>query len=86
MNMREACTFHANLKLLDEGVEKLASFIESTKRVKGLSLAHNAIGPWGAQVGHLVGNFFLGLIHVVLCFVVVVVAFIPPAFVSLSIV
>jgi hypothetical protein len=38
------------MRLLDEGVEKLAAFIESTRRVRGVSLAHNAIGALGAQV------------------------------------
>lgn len=47
---KEACTFQANMKLLDEGIDRLARFIESTRRVRGLSLAHNAIGPMGAQV------------------------------------
>lgn len=50
LSTKESCTFHANMKLLDEGVEKLARFIESTRRVRGLSLAHNSIGPLGAQV------------------------------------
>ena len=44
------------MKLLGEGVDKLARFIESTRRVRGLSLAHNALGPLGAQVRALFGE------------------------------
>jgi hypothetical protein len=47
---RRSCTFHANIKLADEGVERLAQFLGSTRRVRGLSLAHNQIGPQGAEV------------------------------------
>jgi hypothetical protein len=42
--------FHAQMRLPPEGVQRLAGFLESTARVRGLSLAHNWIGPDGMQV------------------------------------
>jgi hypothetical protein len=47
---RKACVFHAQMRLPPEGVQRLAGFLESTARVRGLSLAHNWIGPEGMQV------------------------------------
>eukprot|EP00879_Flechtneria_rotunda_P027034 GHRR01028893.1.p1 GENE.GHRR01028893.1~~GHRR01028893.1.p1 ORF type:complete len:475 (+),score=166.38 GHRR01028893.1:281-1705(+) len=47
---RRACSFHAHMRLPREGVQKLAKFLETTPRVRGLSLAHNWIGPDGVQV------------------------------------
>jgi hypothetical protein len=42
--------FHAHMRLSPEGVEKVASFLEGTGRVRGLSLAHNWIGDSGTKV------------------------------------
>ncbi|KAF6259669.1 hypothetical protein COO60DRAFT_990207 [Scenedesmus sp. NREL 46B-D3] len=46
---RKACVFHAQMRLPPEGVQRLARFLESTARVRGLSLAHNWIGAEGMQ-------------------------------------
>jgi hypothetical protein len=45
--------FHAQMRLSPEGVEKVAAFLESTGRVRGLSLAHNWIGDAGVKVRSL---------------------------------
>lgn len=50
-----SCSVEAELQLHQGGLERLACFIEANARVTGLSLAHNALGPWGAQVGSTVG-------------------------------
>jgi hypothetical protein len=42
--------FHAHMRLSPEGVEKVAAFLESSSRVRGLSLAHNWIGDAGVKV------------------------------------
>jgi hypothetical protein len=47
---RKACVFHAQMRLPPEGLQRLAGFLESTARVRGLSLSHNWIGPEGMQV------------------------------------
>jgi hypothetical protein len=47
---RKACTFQAQMQLPDGGLEKLTSFVQSTGRVRGLSLSQNNISDSGVKV------------------------------------
>lgn len=48
---RQACTFHAPLQLPAEGFDKLIHLLQTSGRVRGVSLAYNSISDEGVKVG-----------------------------------